>query len=121
MEVFCRLCKGHLLRPVVSNVAPTAVLMRCNSNRAAIAKTNRKIYPRMYPTVVVNTDGSTYRIMYSEPRKILKLPVDVNMLPLDEKKLRLTRYQPKKKVKIIDDLNDNFDANKYKHLWNKRK
>lgn len=51
----------------------------------------------------------------------LQLPVDVNMLAADEKKIRLARYQPKKRVKIEDDLDDNFDANRYKHLWNKKK
>lgn len=96
-------------------------MVRWNSNRASIAKTNRKVFARMYPTVVVNPDGSSFRIKHPEPRKILKLPVDVNMLPLDEKKMRLARYQPKKRVKIEDDLDDNFDVNRYKHFWNKQK
>ncbi|XP_030852222.1 39S ribosomal protein L55, mitochondrial [Strongylocentrotus purpuratus] len=117
----CRCMKALLLNRFPANISYSLNLVRCNSNRAAIAKTNRKVYSRMYPTLVVNTDGSTFRIKYGEPRKILKLPVDVNMLAADEKKIRLARYQPKKKVKIEDDLDDNFDANRYKHLWNKKK
>ncbi|XP_041475430.1 39S ribosomal protein L55, mitochondrial-like [Lytechinus variegatus] len=117
----CRCMKTLLWAKCPANIPFSLNIVRWNSNRAAIAKTNRKVYSRMYPTLVVNTDGSTFRIKYAEPRKILKLPVDVNMLPADEKKIRLARYQPKKKVKIEDDLDDNFDASRYKHLWKKDK
>ncbi|XP_071799593.1 large ribosomal subunit protein mL55-like [Asterias amurensis] len=95
--------------------------VRWNSNRAVIAKTNRKVYPRQYPTVVVNPDGSTFRIKYDEPRKIIKLPVDVNSLTPDERKLRLQRYQVRKKRDIKDDIKDDADvSDKYRHLWKRK-
>ncbi|PIK43886.1 putative 39S ribosomal protein L55, mitochondrial [Apostichopus japonicus] len=94
---------------------------RWNSNRASIAKTNRKVYARLYPTVIVNPDGSTYRIKYNEPRKLLYLPFDVNSLTLEEKKARLAKYQAKRKQDLKDDLDDNFDARKYKQFWMSKK
>ncbi|KAJ8039781.1 39S ribosomal protein L55, mitochondrial [Holothuria leucospilota] len=106
---------GHLWR---SSLTPCS---RWNSNRTSIAQTNRKVYPRVYPTVVVNPDGSSYRIKYTEPRKILYLPFDVNSLTLEEKKARLARYQAKKKQIIKDDLEDSFDARKYQQFWKTKK
>ncbi|XP_033098572.1 39S ribosomal protein L55, mitochondrial-like isoform X2 [Anneissia japonica] len=95
------------------------VQSRLNSNRASIAKTNRKVYARMYPTLVVNTDGSTYHINYHEPRKILKLPLDVNMMDAEERKARMQQYQPKTKKTVEDDIDDDFTEQKYSHLWKK--
>ena len=46
---------------------------RCGSTRASIAKTNRRKFTRFYPTMIVNTDGSTYWIKYKEPSYILKV------------------------------------------------
>ncbi|XP_038069246.1 39S ribosomal protein L55, mitochondrial-like [Patiria miniata] len=108
----CRACQNAVWN------AGTAV--RWNSNRAVIAKTNRKVYTRQYPVLVVNPDGSTFRIKYKEPQKIIKLPLDINSLTFDERKKRLSRYQVRKKRVIKDDLGDDADVtSKYRHLWKK--
>ncbi|XP_071953145.1 large ribosomal subunit protein mL55-like [Antedon mediterranea] len=92
---------------------------RMNSHRSSIAKTNRNVYARMYPTLIVNTDGSTYRIKYHEPKKILKLPMNIDMMHADERKARMQQYQPKAKKTVEEDIDDDFTEQKYKHLWKK--
>ncbi|XP_006813418.2 large ribosomal subunit protein mL55-like, partial [Saccoglossus kowalevskii] len=84
-----------------------------------VTKLNRTIYPRLYPCLLVNPDGSTINIKYHEPRKILKLPIDLNALTDEEKKARLTQFQPKKKTVIEEDFEDSFDIGEYSHLWKK--
>ncbi|XP_072013239.1 large ribosomal subunit protein mL55-like [Amphiura filiformis] len=112
----CSNCQA-LSHPVLGVAA-----IRWNSNRATVAKTNRKKYTRVYPAMIVNQDGSTYWIKYPEPRFIMKLPVDISTLSAEERKLRLKRYAPKKKeVMIEDDLedDDDFDSSKYKRMFQK--
>ncbi|XP_022918310.1 large ribosomal subunit protein mL55 [Onthophagus taurus] len=84
-----------------------------NSLSATITKPHRKNYLRTYPTLMVNTDGSTYTIRYHEPRQIITLPINIWTLSEAERKERLDRRKPKKKVKIEDDLEDDFDSKKY--------
>ncbi|KAJ0179977.1 hypothetical protein K1T71_004568 [Dendrolimus kikuchii] len=67
----------------------------------------------MYPTKVILSDGSSINIRYHEPRRIIKLPLDLSQLSEDERKIRLEKRKPKKKVKIIDDIEDDFNAKKY--------
>ncbi|KAH8362285.1 hypothetical protein KR200_003171 [Drosophila serrata] len=48
--------------------------LRClSSATAAVTRLHRSVYCRMYPTVVVQPDGSTINIRYHEPRKIIKV------------------------------------------------
>ncbi|KDR22533.1 39S ribosomal protein L55, mitochondrial isoform X1 [Zootermopsis nevadensis] len=90
---------------------------RClNSNTASITKVHRKIYARLYPTAVILPDGSSFGIRYHEPRKIIKLPLDLSTLSEAERIARLERRKPKKKVKIEEDIEDDFDARQYVHL-----
>ncbi|CAG9785157.1 unnamed protein product [Diatraea saccharalis] len=84
-----------------------------NNNIADITKIHRDIYTRRYPTKVVKADGSSIDVRYHEPRKIIKLPLDLSLLSEDERRIRLEKRKPKKKVKISDDLEDNFNAKKY--------
>ncbi|XP_013187923.2 large ribosomal subunit protein mL55 [Amyelois transitella] len=84
-----------------------------NNNVASVTKIHRDIYTRPYPTKVVLADGSSINIRYHEPRKIIKLPLDLSQLSDEERKSRLEKRKPKKKVKIIDDIEDNFNAKKY--------
>ncbi|KAG6464807.1 39S ribosomal protein L55, mitochondrial [Manduca sexta] len=84
-----------------------------NNNVASITKVHRDIYTRMYPTIVVLSDGSSINIRYHEPRRIIKLPLDLSELSEDERKARLEKRKPKKKVKITDDIQDDFNAKKY--------
>lgn len=67
----------------------------------------------MYPTVVVQPDGSTINIRYHEPRKIIKLPLDLSTLSEAERKARLEARKPRKKVKIMEEVEDTFNAKKY--------
>ena len=47
--------------------------VRYNSNRAAITRLNNKYYVRLYPTVLVQPDGSTVSIRHTVPRRIIKV------------------------------------------------
>ncbi|OWR52445.1 39S ribosomal protein L55 [Danaus plexippus plexippus] len=67
----------------------------------------------MYPTKVVLPNGASINIRYHEPRKIIRLPLDLSSLSEEEKKLRLEKRKPKRKVKISDTIEDNFNAKKY--------
>ncbi|XP_049866153.1 39S ribosomal protein L55, mitochondrial [Pectinophora gossypiella] len=84
-----------------------------NNNVASVTKIHREVYTRMYPTTVVLADGSSVNIRYHEPRKIIKLPLDLSQLSPEERKLRIDKRKPKKKVKITEDVEDNFNAKKY--------
>ncbi|XP_045514135.1 39S ribosomal protein L55, mitochondrial [Pieris brassicae] len=84
-----------------------------NNNVASVTKIHREIYTRMYPTKVVLPNGASINIRYNEPRKIIKLPLDLSLLSDEEKKIRLDRRKPKKKVKIAETIEDNFNAKKY--------
>lgn len=44
---------------------------------------------------------------------MLQLPLDLSLLSEDERKARLEKRKPKKKVKITEDLGDSFNAKKY--------
>lgn len=48
-------------------------IRRLNSLSAAITRPHRDKYLRTYPIVLVNPDGSTINIRYSEPRQIIKV------------------------------------------------
>lgn len=45
--------------------------IRSNSNRASISHLHRQHYGRLYPVLLVKTDGSTVRLRYKEPKRIL--------------------------------------------------
>lgn len=44
-----------------------------SSSTAAITKIHRLLYTRLYPTVLVQPDGSTINVRYHEPRKIIRV------------------------------------------------
>lgn len=70
--------------------------------------------------MVVNSDGSTYRIRYHEPRGIIKLPFDLSTLTDTEKRLRLEKRKPRSKIKIEQEIDDKFSANKYIKFMKKK-
>ncbi|XP_062125979.1 large ribosomal subunit protein mL55 [Drosophila sulfurigaster albostrigata] len=84
-----------------------------SSSTASVTRLHRSVYCRSYPTVVVHPDGSTTTIRYHEPRKIIKLPLDLSTLSDVERKARLEARKPRKKVKIMEEVEDNFNAKKY--------
>uniref|UniRef100_A0A8C4KUS2 Mitochondrial ribosomal protein L55 n=1 Tax=Dromaius novaehollandiae TaxID=8790 RepID=A0A8C4KUS2_DRONO len=48
-----------------------ATAVRDTSNRTSVAHVRRQAYGRLYPVLLVKTDGSTVRVRYKEPKRIL--------------------------------------------------
>ncbi|XP_050738921.1 39S ribosomal protein L55, mitochondrial-like isoform X4 [Eriocheir sinensis] len=94
---------------------------RCsiNCHRTSTARIGRLTYTRTYPTLLVQSDGSTINIRYHEPRKIVKLPLDLSTLTEAERRKRLEARKPKVKVVLEDDIEDDFKVTNYEHLWKK--
>ncbi|XP_068630766.1 large ribosomal subunit protein mL55 [Battus philenor] len=104
---YCLLLKPKQIIPLFS---------KCrflNNNVATITKIHRDVYARMYPTVIVQPNGASINIRYNEPRKIIKLPLDLSQLSEEERKIRLEKRKPKRKIKITETIEDNFNAKKY--------
>merc|ERR1712106_710036 len=97
----------------------TTCNLKINAHRASIARVGRLTYTRMYPTTLVLSDGSSFTIRYHEPRKIIKLPLDLATLTEMERKKRLDARKPKTKVVIEEDIEDDFALGSYEHLWKK--
>lgn len=66
---FCLPASAFLLD--ANRLPPLAASARHNSNRAAISHLHRQLYGRLYPVLLVKTDGSTVRLRYKEPKRIL--------------------------------------------------
>ncbi|CAL4091682.1 unnamed protein product [Meganyctiphanes norvegica] len=109
---------GRSLLPLTRSFSTTCKL-EINCHRASIARIGRLTYTRMYPTTLVQSDGSSITIRYHEPRKIIKLPLDLTTLSEAERKKRLDARKPKTKVVIEEDIEDDFDLGSYEHLWKK--
>ncbi|XP_050299328.1 39S ribosomal protein L55, mitochondrial [Anthonomus grandis grandis] len=96
------------------NIGALSLQLRCLSCwSAGITRPHRLTYARTYPTLLVQPDGSTYTIRYPEPRRIIKLPLNIWTLTEAQRKERLEKRKPKKKVVIDDDLDDDFNSAKY--------
>lgn len=144
--IYCTLFSSKALvatrNPLVTSVR------ELNCHRASIASIGRTLHVRTYPTLLVQPDGSTIIIRYREPRRIIKVSINVQFvkilfkscplyltiellpikMPLDlsglseaERQRRLEMRKPKQKVKIVEEIEDSFDANAYAHLWKKWK
>lgn len=83
--------------------------VRWNSNRASIGRINRTIYTRLYPVTVVRPDGSSFRIRFKEPRRIITLPVDIESLSPEERQRHLLKRKPKQVLQVVEDFEDDFD------------
>ncbi|XP_074722775.1 large ribosomal subunit protein mL55 [Strix uralensis] len=92
---------------------------RRNSNRASISHLHRQQYGRLYPVLLVNTDGSTIRIRHTEPKRILMLPLDSSTLPEAERKARLRRRFPSKPRVETEETFEGIDLDTYKRFWKK--
>uniref|UniRef100_A0A1A9X193 39S ribosomal protein L55, mitochondrial n=1 Tax=Glossina brevipalpis TaxID=37001 RepID=A0A1A9X193_9MUSC len=88
-------------------------LRQISSSSASITRLHRAVYTRQYPLLVVLPDGSSINVRYGEPRKIMKLPLDLSTLSEAERKARLEARKPRKKLKVIEEIEDNFNARKY--------
>ncbi|NWR78778.1 RM55 protein, partial [Centropus unirufus] len=90
-----------------------------NSNRVAISHLHRQQYGRLYPVLLVHTDGSTIRLRYKEPKRIVMLPLDSNTLPDAERKARLRKQFPAKPRAKIEETFQDIDLDTYKQFWKK--
>ncbi|KAI9576976.1 hypothetical protein GQX74_014343 [Glossina fuscipes] len=84
-----------------------------SSSSASVTRLHRAVYTRQYPLVMILPDGSSINVRYPEPRKIVKLPLDLSTLSETERKARLDARKPRKKLKVVDEIEDNFNARKY--------
>ncbi|NXW59192.1 RM55 protein, partial [Eurystomus gularis] len=98
---------------------PITTSSRSNSNRASISHLHRQLYGRLYPVLLVKTDGSTIRLRYKEPKRILMLPLDSNTLPEAERKARLRRKFPGPPKAETEETFEGIDLGTYKRFWKK--
>ena len=68
----------------------------------------KKLYPRLYKTLLVQADGSTYTIGHRFPHRILALPIDPNSLSAEEKAERLKKRRQQEAPVYVDE-EDEFD------------
>ncbi|XP_076640566.1 mitochondrial ribosomal protein L55 [Colletes latitarsis] len=101
--------------PVLLRSTQIALSIRRNLNcwTAAITRKHRKIYIRTYPTHLILSDGSSINIEYNDPRMIIKLPLDVDTISEVERKMRVAARTPISKIKILDEIDDDFDEFEY--------
>ncbi|KAM9097647.1 39S ribosomal protein L55, mitochondrial isoform X1 [Sarcophilus harrisii] len=95
--------------------------IQLNSNRASLTRMHRKMYARLYPVMLVKQDGSTIRIRYREPRRILTMPVDIDTLSPEERKMRL-RKRSSKYIEVDKkeaEFGDDFNVEQYAKFWKK--
>ncbi|NXC46775.1 RM55 protein, partial [Penelope pileata] len=90
-----------------------------NSNRTSVSHLRRRVYGRLYPLLLVRTDGSTVHIRYSEPKRILMMPLDSSTLPEAERKARLRRQFPSRAPARQEEVLEELDMEKYKKFWKK--
>ncbi|XP_054494094.1 large ribosomal subunit protein mL55 isoform X1 [Agelaius tricolor] len=107
------------LRLLARSRPPLSACTRSNSNRAAIGHLQRQRYGRLYPLLLVSTDGSTVRLRYGEPKRILMMPLDSNTLPEAERKARLRRQFPSKPKAKEEETFEGIDLDTYKKFWKK--
>ncbi|XP_050746905.1 39S ribosomal protein L55, mitochondrial [Gymnogyps californianus] len=96
-----------------------AASRRGNSNRASVSHLHRQLYGRLYPVLLVKTDGSTVRLRYQEPKRILMLPLDSSTLPEAERKARLRRQFPSRPKAEPEEAFEGIDLGTYKRFWKK--
>lgn len=81
---------------------------------AGITKVHRKNYLNTYPTILVLPDGSSINIEYEyEPRRIIILPFDLSVLDPEKRRMRLEKRKLVKKIKIVDEYQDDFDETQF--------
>ncbi|XP_061852761.1 large ribosomal subunit protein mL55 [Colius striatus] len=109
------------LRPaaVPALLPPLTASVRRGSSRASISHLHRQLYGRLYPVLLVKTDGSTIRLRYREPKRILLLPLDSNTLPEAERRARLRRHFPSRTKAVAEETFEGIDLDTYKRFWKK--
>ncbi|CAF0724166.1 unnamed protein product [Adineta steineri] len=104
---------------LLKNVLPLVMISRSNCYRSSITRFSRDIYSRLYPNYLVLPDGSTIRIRYSEPRHLVKLPVDIASLSEKEQKTRLLRRTAAQKERVETTLDTAYDPSAYLNQYTK--
>ncbi|OWK52597.1 39S ribosomal protein L55, mitochondrial [Lonchura striata] len=107
------------LRLPAASRAALAACARSNSNRAAVGHLQRQRYGRRYPVLLVGTDGSTVRLRYGEPKRILMVRGQPRGLPEAERKARLRRHFPSKPKAKQEETFEGIDLDTYKKFWKK--
>lgn len=82
-------CRGSCVCPVFTQTGPLPLLRlasnakfsgasllhtrttQFNSNRTSVVRSGRQKYERLYPVMLIQTDGSTVNIRYKEPKRML--------------------------------------------------
>ncbi|XP_066301717.1 large ribosomal subunit protein mL55-like [Branchiostoma lanceolatum] len=116
--LYTRLCPCGSRDPVM--LSSLVHQVRHNSNRTTIARLNRSRYMRTYNARVVQADGSTITVPYKEPIGVIKMPLDIDNLSDQERRLRMARRMPKQVRQVEEEFEDDFDAKRYSHLFKKK-
>ncbi|XP_016356143.1 39S ribosomal protein L55, mitochondrial-like isoform X1 [Sinocyclocheilus anshuiensis] len=96
-------------------------VFQSNSNRTCVVRFGRQKYESMYPVLLVRPDGSTINIRYKEPRRIMKMPMDITTLSEEERKIRMRKREPKRTAKQkLNDFEDDFKVDDYSKFWKKK-
>ncbi|XP_003477182.1 large ribosomal subunit protein mL55 [Cavia porcellus] len=96
---------------------------RADCSRAALTRLHRQAYALLYPVLLVKQDGSTIHIRYREPRRMLAMPLDLDTLTPEERRVRLRKREAQLQHKKEEEpeLNDDFDAEHYRQFWARTK
>lgn len=97
----------------VAFIPSRTIFRELNCHVASVTKIHRKTYERMYPTLLIQPDGSSIVIKYHEPRQIIRLPINLATLSEADRKARLLARRPRSKIKIEEEIEDGFDAKRY--------
>ncbi|XP_062854492.1 large ribosomal subunit protein mL55 [Trichomycterus rosablanca] len=106
------------------SLAASSVHTTCaqsDSNKTSVVRCSRQKYERMYPVLLVQPDGSTIKIRYKEPKRIMMMPVDITTLSEEERKARMRKRDPKKGVvkQKDNEFKDDFKLDDYSKFWKK--
>lgn len=101
---------SSLLRPARSALS---LHRKLNCWTAAITKKHRTFYLNTFPVHLVLPDGSSINIEYDEPRKIISLPLDIETLTEDQKRIRLEKRKVIIKTKMVEEYRDDFDETQF--------
>jgi len=119
MNSSAKLLRTAVSQPMLRNHLSTSSLVAINCHSSSLARLSCEHYKRLFPVTLVNSDGSTLRIRYHEPRRIVTLPLDVTQLTEAERNLALEKRKPISKIVVEEEIIDEFSVDKYDFMWKK--